>query len=65
MFLFVKILIIEFLRTVLKVFYVVPIKKNRVLFISYNGTKYNDNPKLIFKELTDYGYPEYHANFLT
>lgn len=27
--------------------------------------KYNDNPKLIFKELTDYGYPEYHANFLT
>ena len=27
--------------------------------------KDNDNPKLIFKELIDYGYPEYHANFLT
>lgn len=43
-----KILIIEITRLLIKQLYFFPIKKNRVLFISYNGCKYNDNPKYIY-----------------
>ncbi|MGL4688206.1 MAG: CDP-glycerol glycerophosphotransferase family protein [Fusobacteriaceae bacterium] len=34
-----------------KLFWVLPIKKNRVLFSSYFGRQYSDNPKFIYEEL--------------
>ena len=39
------------LKTILYCFRVFPIKKNKVLFISYFGNYYNDNPMMISKEL--------------
>ncbi|MGL5123780.1 MAG: CDP-glycerol glycerophosphotransferase family protein [Fusobacteriaceae bacterium] len=34
-----------------KLFWILPIKKNRVLFSSYFGRQYSDNPKFIYEEL--------------
>lgn len=39
------------LRALLYIFRVFPIKKNKVLFLSYYGGFYNDNPMLISQEL--------------
>ena len=39
------------LKTILFCFRVFPIKRNKVLFISYFGNYYNDNPMMISKEL--------------
>lgn len=43
-----KLVIIFFLRLVLHVFYIVPIKKNCILFNSFEGRQYSDNPKYLF-----------------
>lgn len=39
------------LRNLLKCFHVFPLKKNRVLFYSFNGKQYSCNPKRITEEL--------------
>lgn len=44
-----KYLSIMIIRMILKVFYVFPIKNNKVLYMSYGGKKFNCNPKYIFQ----------------
>lgn len=39
------------IRVFLKIFYIFPIKKNRVIFESYSGKQYSCNPKYISEEL--------------
>ena len=46
-----KNLLIRMIQSFLKVFYIFPIKKNRVLFSAYSGKNYSCNPKYISEEL--------------
>jgi CDP-glycerol glycerophosphotransferase len=46
---YLKIIIIYILRIILRIAYIFPIKKNRVIFISYEGKQYACNPKYIFE----------------
>lgn len=48
---YIKIAIINILRILLHLFYIFPIKKNRVLFSAYEGRAYGCNPKYIFESL--------------
>lgn len=43
-----KLLIIKILRFILKLFYVFPVKKDLILFSSFEGRSFNDNPKYLF-----------------
>lgn len=47
----VKILFSELIRIVLHIFYMIPIKRNRVIFNSYMGRQYSCNPKYISEYL--------------
>lgn len=47
----IKWVVICIVRTVLKVFYIFPIKKNRILFTSFSGKQFSCNPKYIFEYL--------------
>lgn len=46
-----KNIIVIVLRNILKIFFVFPIKKNRIIFVSYNGKQYSCNPKYIYEYL--------------
>ncbi|GEK88411.1 CDP-glycerol glycerophosphotransferase [Alkalibacterium putridalgicola] len=48
-----KYLSIMIFRMILKVFYLFPIKNNKVLYMSYGGKKFNCNPKYIFQYIQD------------
>ena len=50
---FMKIGIINFLRIVLRIFYIFPIKDNYFFFESFNGKGYNDNPQYISEYLSN------------
>lgn len=54
----IKIFIIGIARNILKLLYLFPIKKDVILFESYNGKSYNDNPKYI----SDY-FNNHYGNF--
>lgn len=41
------------IRNLLKVFWLFPIRQNRMLFISYSGTQYSCNPKYITRYLQE------------
>ena len=41
----------KLLKNFLKIFWVIPVKKNRIVFRSSHGTKYNCNPKYISEYL--------------
>lgn len=41
------------MRMILKLFYLAPIRKNKVLYMSYGGKKFNCNPKYIFQYIQD------------
>lgn len=43
----------SFVRFVLHIFWLIPIKKGRVVFTAYKGKQFSCNPKYIFKELYD------------
>lgn len=43
----------SFLKKILKIFWIFPIKKNRIVFRSNHGTKYNCNPKYISEYLQE------------
>lgn len=43
--------IINTLMCLLKLFWIIPVKKNRILFFSFEGKQYSDNPKYIFENL--------------
>ncbi|GHT09979.1 hypothetical protein AGMMS4956_00600 [Bacteroidia bacterium] len=47
---YIKIVIVCMLRIILRVFWILPIKKNRIFFDAYNGN-YTCNPKYIFEYL--------------
>ncbi len=46
---YLKIVTIFFLRILLRAFYVFPVKKNRILFSSFEGKNYGCNPKYIYE----------------
>ncbi|WP_287619906.1 CDP-glycerol glycerophosphotransferase family protein [Parabacteroides sp.] len=56
---YIKIAAILFLRILLRVFYVFPVKRNRVLFSSFEGKNYGCNPKYIF----EYFYGQYGGEY--
>ena len=52
----IKALFTYVLRAVLHVFYLFPIKKNKILFLSFSGKAYACNPKYIYQYLrSQYG----------
>lgn len=52
---YIKIVIIYFMRILLHVFYIFSVKKNRIMFSSFDGCNYGCNPKYIF----EYMYKKY------
>jgi CDP-glycerol glycerophosphotransferase len=56
---YIKIAIVYLLRFLLKIFYVLPIKQNRIVFVSYEGRQYSCNPKYIF----EYIYKQYGIRY--
>lgn len=44
-----KLLIVYVVRLILKVFYVFPIKQNRIVFMAYHGKSFSCNPKYIYE----------------
>lgn len=46
---YIKLAIIYCVRIGIRVFYLFPIKKNRILFSEYEGDTYRCNPKYIFE----------------
>ena len=47
-----KIGVVFLLRTILKIFWILPVKQNRILFFSFSGKQYSDNPKYLCTELS-------------
>lgn len=56
---YIKIVIIFIARYVLRIFYVFPIKKNKILFSAHEGNSYNCNPKYIFEYMYEHWEPPY------
>ena len=50
-----KQIVIFLISTTLKLFWIIPVKKNRVLFLSFNGKQFSDSPMYIYKEMPQYG----------
>lgn len=48
---YLKYIIINVIIYLLKIFWIIPIKKNRILFFSFGGKQYSDNPKYIYENL--------------
>lgn len=46
-----KILYIKIVSTLLKLFWVIPLKKKTVLFLSFDGKQFSDSPKAIYDDL--------------
>lgn len=44
----VKLLIVMLLRVILRIFWIFPVKKNIILFSSFEGRQFSDNPKYLF-----------------
>jgi CDP-glycerol glycerophosphotransferase len=55
-----KIIVIYCFRFILKIFYIIPIDKEKILFSSYEGKQYACNPKYIFEYMME----QYNNNFL-
>lgn len=50
---YIKVYIVSLARVILKLGYIFPIKKKRILFSSYEGLQYTCNPKYLFQGLFD------------
>ena len=50
----VKLLIIVILRQVLKLFWIFPLNKNRIVFSSFEGKQYSCNPKYLFQYILEH-----------
>lgn len=50
---YIKLIIILLLEKILKIFYVIPIKKNRIFFMAFSGNQYSCSPKYIFEYLKE------------
>lgn len=48
---YLKLIIVYIARFILRVFYIFPVKKNRILFSAYEGLSFTCNPKYIFQYL--------------
>ena len=44
---------ITLIEIILKILWIIPIRKRRVVFICFNGTQYSDSPKYIYKYLSE------------
>lgn len=49
-----KKIIIYFISTLLKAFWIIPVKKTRVLFLSFNGKQFSDSPKYVYEGMLKY-----------
>jgi CDP-glycerol glycerophosphotransferase len=47
----IKIFYIKLIATLLKFFWVIPLKKKTVLFLSFNGKQFSDSPKAVYDEM--------------
>lgn len=56
---YIKVIIAFFLRLLLRVFYLIPINRNRFVFESFGGKIIGCNPFYIYRFICD-KYPEYH-----
>ena len=45
---FIKLTMIKILRIILRLFYISPIKENVIMFESFEGRQYSDNPKYLY-----------------
>lgn len=56
----IKYIAVIIVMTILKMLWIVPVRKKRILFISYNGKQFSDSPKYIYEYMskvhTDYEY---------
>jgi len=50
---YLKLFFIEVCTFLCKLLWIFPVKKSRVLFLSYNGLNFNDSPYYIYKSLVD------------
>jgi CDP-glycerol glycerophosphotransferase len=50
---YLEIVIIYLIRIISRLIYIFPVKKNRVVFISYKGKQFSCNPKYIFKYMIE------------
>lgn len=50
---YIKAYIVSFARLVLKLGYIFPVKKHKIIFSSYEGMQYTCNPKYLFEGLFD------------
>lgn len=48
-----KILYIKIISFLLKVFWIIPLKKKTVLFLSFDGKQFSDSPKAVYDNLLD------------
>lgn len=46
-----KIFFIKFIATILKVFWLIPLKKKTVLFLSFGGSQFSDSPKAVYEDM--------------
>lgn len=49
----IKLIFIKILRILLKIFYIFPIKNDVILFSSFEGRAFNDNPKYLFNYIKE------------
>ena len=50
-----KILYIKLVATILKAFWLFPVKKRTVLFLSFDGKQFSDSPKAVYEEMLQQG----------
>ena len=49
-----KIFVVYLLRLILSIFWIIPVKKNKVVFTSYEGRQYSCNPKYLFEYMINH-----------
>ncbi|MBS9776066.1 MAG: CDP-glycerol glycerophosphotransferase family protein [Fusobacterium sp.] len=52
---YLKYTLIIIIENFLKILWLFPLKKNRVLFFSFNGKQFSDSPKYIYENLNEFG----------
>lgn len=50
----IKLIVIKILRVVLRFFFIFPIKNNYILFSSFEGKQFSDNPKYLYNYISEH-----------
>ena len=61
---FIKYIGIFFIRTIVRFFYIVPVKADRVIISCYLGTQYAGSPKVISEYIREWGKGKYEISGL-